>query len=335
MGNGHSRVGSLQRRLDRLASVRFTALCCLSVVLFFANTAEAESLRVNPPESVSEELQGYVFRFEQVLRDNGFGVAAQKALQNYDWRLTLVPSKTAVIITAELLLEGKTLVVSPIRNTKIMKSLFQASAVGETVSLVERKFSEDLARYVASIGGGKSGNAPAVRTPVSSWKDVKVYFRPPEARYDEIALLEASSAGSWAVSSQGKMDKVLERLRVEAAKKGGNGVLLVGVGNEYRGSVSTGNVTATDYGNSAFASGAGTSVAVVAKSGSAIAIYVYEGEQSPVEPATETTAPSASTVKQRTDEKYEAILKLDDLRKRGVITDAEFTAEKQKILAGN
>ena len=32
---------------------------------------------------------------------------------------------------------------------------------------------------------------------------------------------------------------------------------------------------------------------------------------------------------------YDKLLKLDDLRKRGILTDAEFEAEKKKLLEGN
>ena len=34
-----------------------------------------------------------------------------------------------------------------------------------------------------------------------------------------------------------------------------------------------------------------------------------------------------------TDDLYEALLKLDDLRKKGILTDEEFQAEKKKVLS--
>jgi hypothetical protein len=40
-------------------------------------------------------------------------------------------------------------------------------------------------------------------------------------------------------------------------------------------------------------------------------------------------------VSRRADEVYDAILKLEDLRKRGLLTDEEFNAEKQKVLSGD
>jgi hypothetical protein len=333
----------------------FIAIALLAVLLPFAALA-AESPRaqaaiatVNPPESVSPELQPYVGQFEQALRDNGFAIATEHDSQNLDLRLSLATSAGSITISSELLQNGRTLVATPVRN----KTFFKESAIRDTAPLVAQRFGQDLARYVASIGAGSAGlkrasgtALPQGKLPVRSWQDVKVYFHPPDNRYEEIGLLEASSSGSWATSSQGKMDKVIERLRVQAAKKGANGVLLVGVGNEYGGSVSTGNAMATGYGNTAYGNAVGTSFAVTHKAGSAIAIYVYEGEQGTAPsgrtaPASQADiSPSAPPTaqpreSQRADEIYDAILKLDDLRKRGLITDEEFDAEKQKVLSGN
>jgi len=112
------------------------------------------------------------------------------------------------------------------------------------------------------------------RSPISP-EQVKIYLREP-AKFEEVALLEASSRNSWSFSSQGKMDKVVERLKNEAAKIGANGILLTGTGNEYGGSVNSGFATSTASGNSAYGSGFGTSAPVIHKAGSAIAIYVTE-----------------------------------------------------------
>lgn len=59
---------------------------------------------------------------------------------------------------------------------------------------------------------------------------VKIYVEAPKA-YERIALLEASSKASWAVTDQGKTDKMIERLKQEAAKLGANGILLTATGN--------------------------------------------------------------------------------------------------------
>ncbi len=76
------------------------------------------------------------------------------------------------------------------------------------------------------------------------------------------------------MTAQGKTDKVVERLKEEAAKLGANGVLLQGIGDQPAGSVGSGFGSATASGNSAFGVGFGSSAAIYAKSGSGLAIYV-------------------------------------------------------------
>lgn len=112
------------------------------------------------------------------------------------------------------------------------------------------------------------------RPPISP-SEVKIYLHPP-AKYDEIAILDTSSKGSFSFTSQGKMDVVVERLKEEAAKLGANGILLQSTGDQYAGSVSTGVGTATASGNSAWGVGTGFSAAAFQKAGSGIAIYVAD-----------------------------------------------------------
>lgn len=111
--------------------------------------------------------------------------------------------------------------------------------------------------------------------PAISQEQVKIYLRPPK-KFEEIAALESSSKASWSITDQGKMDVVIRRLKDEAAKLGANGVLLQGTGNEYGGSVSTGTGTATVIGGTAYGTGFGTSVGIIHKAGSGIAIFVQE-----------------------------------------------------------
>ncbi|HSM10396.1 MAG TPA: hypothetical protein VK827_02345 [Lysobacter sp.] len=71
--------------------------------------------------------------------------------------------------------------------------------------------------------------------PAIAPEQVRVYYAPPPGRYVEIALLETSSGG-FTYGEQNKMDSVIGKLRVEAAKLGANGVLFQGTGDEYSGS---------------------------------------------------------------------------------------------------
>lgn len=107
------------------------------------------------------------------------------------------------------------------------------------------------------------------RPPISP-DQVQIYLHPPANKYSEIALLDASSKGSFAITAQGKTNVVIDRLKAEAAKLGANGILLEGVGDQAGGSVGTGYATAS--GHSAF--GFGSSATVFHKKGDGLAIYV-------------------------------------------------------------
>jgi hypothetical protein len=107
------------------------------------------------------------------------------------------------------------------------------------------------------------------RPPISP-DQVQVYLHPPVGKYVEIALLDTSSKGSFAVGAQAKTNVVINRLKAEAASLGANGILLEGVGDQAGGSVSTGYATASGY--SAY--GFGSSATVFHKKGDGLAIYV-------------------------------------------------------------
>ena len=66
--------------------------------------------------------------------------------------------------------------------------------------------------------------------------DVKIYIDYP-AKYEKIALIDAGSNFAFKdpeilFTWQGKMDKVIERLKIEAAKLGANGVLIINTDNK-------------------------------------------------------------------------------------------------------
>ncbi len=109
--------------------------------------------------------------------------------------------------------------------------------------------------------------------PAISPEDVKIYSQPP-ARYEEIGAVEASSRGGFRFTDQGKMDKVIERLKAEAAKLGANGVLLQSTENRVSGSVGTGGGSTSYGGRSAVGVGGGLDIAMVSKEGRGVAIYV-------------------------------------------------------------
>jgi hypothetical protein len=112
------------------------------------------------------------------------------------------------------------------------------------------------------------------RPPISP-DDVRLYLHPP-TKYEEVALLDASSKNSWAVTDQGKTDKVIERLKKQAAALGANGVLISGLSNQSAGSVSVGSATANSYGHTATAFGTGFSAPIMLKEASGMAIFVIQ-----------------------------------------------------------
>jgi hypothetical protein len=110
--------------------------------------------------------------------------------------------------------------------------------------------------------------------PAISPEQVQIYLQPPGSRYDEIANLSASSRGSFSITAEGKIDKVIERLKREAAKLGANGILLHGVGDQAGGSVGAGISTETNSPRSPYGIGFGASAFFFEKSGDGVAIYV-------------------------------------------------------------
>ena len=111
------------------------------------------------------------------------------------------------------------------------------------------------------------------REPISPDK-VKLYTKPPE-KYEEIAIVDASSQSSWAVTDQGKIEKAIERLKEEAASLGANGIL-IGVSGTGNLATSSGGVATTTggYGNTGYAYGVSSSA--IHKTAKGMAIYVHE-----------------------------------------------------------
>ena len=107
------------------------------------------------------------------------------------------------------------------------------------------------------------------RAPVSP-SQVKIYLDYPE-EYEKIALIDAGSNFAFKdpailFTYQSKMDKVIERLKIEAAQLGANGILIVNTDNEIHQSFNVdaeGNAHSSSY---------------TEKFGKAIAIYVLENE---------------------------------------------------------
>jgi hypothetical protein len=112
--------------------------------------------------------------------------------------------------------------------------------------------------------------------PAISPEQVKIYLQPPPS-YEEVAVIDASSRGSGALTDQRKLDKAIARLKSEAASLGANGVLLQGTEDKNVGSVGFGSGTATASGNSAFGTGISIGGTMHVKAAQGLAIFVKEG----------------------------------------------------------
>jgi hypothetical protein len=139
----------------------------------------------------------------------------------------------------------------------------------------------DLSRMAVSVAfasllvgcAAESHVLIGTQRPAISPDQVRVYLHPP-AWYEEVAIVDASSRGSAAFTDQQKMNKVIERLKEEAASLGANGILLEGVGDQQAGSVGTGFGSATANGNTAYGTGFGVSANAFMKTGKGLAIFV-------------------------------------------------------------
>jgi hypothetical protein len=115
------------------------------------------------------------------------------------------------------------------------------------------------------------------RPPISP-DSVRIYSQPPP-HDEQIAHLDATSQGSFAITSQQNMDKAISRLKEEAAKLGANGVLLQGVADQQSGSIGTGVGNSSYSGNSAVGVGVGGSFGIYNKAVTGLAIYVPPSPQ--------------------------------------------------------
>lgn len=130
-----------------------------------------------------------------------------------------------------------------------------------------------LAVVVSVVGCASSHVLVGTERPPITVEQVKVYLEPP-AKYETVALLEASDLGANGFSAQSRMNKVMKRLKAEAASVGANGIILQGFDARYTGSVNSGFANATATGKSAYGTGFGYSAAQTSKEGKAVAIYV-------------------------------------------------------------
>jgi hypothetical protein len=91
----------------------------------------------------------------------------------------------------------------------------------------------------------------------------------------------------FGTGGQGSVDKVIQRLKEQAAKLGANGIILEGMSDRQTGSLGGGSGSSSYSGNSAVGVGVGGSLGIFKKTGEARAIYVPPGSATTPEGAPE------------------------------------------------
>ncbi len=87
-------------------------------------------------------------------------------------------------------------------------------------------------------------------------------------------MLDATSKSAFGPGGQKSVDKVIERLKLEAAKLGANGIILEGFSDAETGSIGSGVGSDSYSGSSAVGVGVGGSLGIFKKTGHGEAIYV-------------------------------------------------------------
>jgi hypothetical protein len=113
------------------------------------------------------------------------------------------------------------------------------------------------------------------RPPISA-ADVKVYDQPPPS-FEEVAILNAWSHSLFRPGGPQATDKVIARLKREAAKLGANGIILGDFSDAQTSSLGTGLGSDTYTHNSSISLGAGGAIGIYKKTGKGRAIYVPPG----------------------------------------------------------
>lgn len=112
----------------------------------------------------------------------------------------------------------------------------------------------------------------APRPPISP-SQVTVYSGLPP-QFQEIAVLDATHRSLFGTGGQKAIDTVIERLKIEAAKLGANGVILGEISDQETGSIGTGVGSESYSRSSAVSINLGGVFGIYKKTGKGTAIYV-------------------------------------------------------------
>ncbi len=103
-----------------------------------------------------------------------------------------------------------------------------------------------------------------------------VYWQAPQ-QFEDIAVLSASAKSMFNPNGQRSTDKVVERLKIEAARLGANGIILEGFDQNQSGSFGTGVGSDSYSRHGSVGLGVGGSLGIFKTTGKARAVYVPTG----------------------------------------------------------
>jgi hypothetical protein len=118
-----------------------------------------------------------------------------------------------------------------------------------------------------------------VARPPIAVSDVTLYSTPPPG-FQEIAVLTATSKTAFGTGGQKSIDKVVARLKEQAAKLGANGLILEDFSDRQTASIGTGVGSDSYTHNGSVSLGVGGGFGVFKKTGKARAIFVPPGPAS-------------------------------------------------------
>ena len=138
-----------------------------------------------------------------------------------------------------------------------------------------------LAALLLALGLGACAQQPAhvlvgtARAPIPV-EQVIIYQQPPPSSQD-VAILNASSHSVFSAGGPQATDALIQRLKVQAAQLGANGLVLQDFSDRVTGSLGTGMGSQSYSRSSSVGVGVGVGMGIYKKTGSALAIFVPPG----------------------------------------------------------
>ena len=128
--------------------------------------------------------------------------------------------------------------------------------------------------WLAVVGCASSSPVLVGRArPAIPVAEVKVYSHTPPV-FEDVATLSASSKSVFSSGGPQQIDKVVERLKQQAAQLGANGLILEGFSDIQTASLGTGVGSQSYQRNSTIGVGVGGSIGIFKKTGKGRAIFV-------------------------------------------------------------